>query len=209
MPISALARLRREPTATRLLAIKAMLLRAAGLLTCVEPAHEVLQMRALLKRLPNARPMSAGQWRLFRVRPANHPVRRIMGAAHLVDRYLETGLVAGLAKEMTSGGVQSLLAELTVPPFIGRGRAADVMVNVILPFLHAYTVEQRSAGLRRACLEAYRVAPRLEENEITREMRRLLRTEEQEVSVHNARRQQGLIHLYKGMVRGAPSASSV
>ena len=209
VPISALALLRRELTATRLLAVEAMLLSAAGLLSCVEPAHETLQMRALLKCLPKARPMSVGQWRLFRMRPANHPARRIMGAAHLVDRYLETGLVVGLAKKMTSGGVRSLLAELTVPPFIGRGRAADLMVNVLLPFLHAYAVKQRSAELGRVYLEAYQAAPRLEENEITREMRRLLRTAEQEVSVHNARRQQGLIHFYKGMVRGAPSASSV
>ena len=48
-------------------------------------------------------PLDKNQWRLFRVRPANHPARRLAGAAALVDRYSVTGLVAGLWRAASSG----------------------------------------------------------------------------------------------------------
>ena len=35
--------------------------------------------------------MSAGEWHCFRIRPSNHPLRRIAGAARLLDRFLEPG----------------------------------------------------------------------------------------------------------------------
>ena len=79
MPFSALGALRDEPPSTRLLAIKAMLMSAAGLLSHVDSDAERREMRALLRLLPRSRRLSAGEWRLFRVRPGNHPARRAAG----------------------------------------------------------------------------------------------------------------------------------
>jgi len=48
-------------------------------------------------------PLSAQVWHCFRVRPANHPLRRIAGAARLVARFLHPELVEELRQVAASG----------------------------------------------------------------------------------------------------------
>lgn len=200
VPIASLASMKGEPAATRLLAFKALLIGTAGLLPYASPPEEALQMGRLLKRLPRTKRMSAGQWHLFRVRPANRPVARIYGAAHLVDRHVEVGLVPGLAA-VGDADARTLVNRLVVPPFIGRGRAGDMAVNVLLPFLHAFSGFARSPALSRRAIQLYRSFPKLGDNEITREMRRLLGVRSGAEEVASARRQQGLIQHYRSLVR--------
>ena len=95
---------------------------------------------------------------------------------------------------------------------MGGTRARDMLVNIALPFLRAYATaggasERGRNGLPRGCaeladaaLEAYAAAPKLQENEITREMRRLCGIDGK--ARLNARRQQGLLDLYRRMIRG-------
>ena len=202
LPIAGLLSLRDEPPTTRYLALKALLLHGAGLLGYVEPPEEEPQLRNLLRCLARSRPMSARRWALFRVRPANHPARRIVGAAHLIDRYAATGLVEGLADDVRCGDAGWLVKKrLSAPPFVGRGRAGDMAVNVVLPALHAWAGLRRDSKLRETCLELFRSFPKLSENEITREMRRLLAPRGAAVDAATSRRQQGLMHLYRSQVR--------
>ena len=207
VPICSLSRLRDEPPVTRLLAMEATLLGAAGMLSYLKPsiAEEAQQIKGLHKRLPRSRAMSPKHWQLFRVRPANHPVRRIIGAAYLVDRCMDTGLVRGLEEDVRRGDAVGLTERLTVRPYIGNGRARDLVINAVLPFLHAYSELRRSPALGRRCIEIYHAFPKLEDNEITREMKRLLELEAKATEGSGARRQQGLIHLYKSLAVG-PSA---
>ncbi len=199
MPISSLMRLRREPDSTRLLALKAALISASGLLSFVQPAEEARELRRLRKRLPRIKGMSAKHWNMFRVRPANHPIARLIGAAHLIERVIQAGLVRSLARDIRQGNSTTLTKKLTVLPFIGQSRARDISVNVVLPFMHAHGGIGRSPGLSKRCLEIYDAFPKLNDNEITREMARLLSSEATPISVTGARRQQGLIHLYKSL----------
>ncbi len=55
---------------------------------------------------------------------------------------------------------------------------------------------ERDDGLRVSSLNLFNKFPSLAENEITREMKRLL---PEGVDTRGARRRQGLIHLYKNM----------
>ena len=205
VPMAALRALRGEPGSVRPLAIKAMLVYAAGLLPYVKPAEEAVELRALLGRLPKTKRILPGRWQMFRVRPANHPVRRLSGAAYLVDRYVEAGLVSGLGEDVRRGGVHHLVQQLTVRPFIGVGRAREIAVNVVLPYMHALAGMGRDVALRGRCIELYHAFPKLEDNEITREMRRLLSSPGEGVEIRGARRHQGLIHLYRAM-RGRVAA---
>ena len=75
-----------------------------------------------------------------------------------------------------------------------------MLINIALPFLQAYAVERGSGELADAAQAAYAAAPKLQENEITREVRRLLNIG-RGVKV-TARRQQGMIGLYKDVVQG-------
>ena len=145
-------------------------------------------------------PMERKDWRLFRVRPSNHPAARIVGAAELAARFLERGLIAGLAD--ASRSPSQLAAALSVEGRsdgaapIGAGRARDLAVNAVLPLLHGL-----EGGAESPYLSLYRRFPKLQGNEIVREMAEQLFPEPWRAEVNNARRQQGLLHL-AALLRG-------
>ena len=89
-----------------------------------------------------------------------------------------------------------LVRALSDPPLIGAGRARDMAVNVVLPFMHALAGAMRNGEAAARSLEAYRSFPGLADNDITREMSRLVADRGLTVSTKGARRHQGLAHLY-------------
>ena len=149
--------------------------------------------------------MAAAGWKLFRVRPANHPARRVIGAAHLVDRYIESGLVRGLEEVVRLGEARRIVQQMTVEPYIGRGRARELAVSVVLPFMQAWSGLRGDASLRELCHRLYAGFPKLADNDITREMVRLLSPEGDALEINGARRHQGLIHLYRIMAGRVPA----
>ncbi len=144
--------------------------------------------------------MERKEWHLFRVRPANHPAARIEGAAELVARFLERGLLAGLAD--SAGSPSQLTAALTVDGRgggtapIGSGRAWDLAVNAVLPLLHSL-----DGGTASPYLALYRRFPKLQGNEVAREMADQLLPEAWRTEVNSSQRQQGLLHL-AALLRG-------
>ena len=154
------------------------------------------------------RPLCAEEWHTFRVRPANHPRHRIVGAARLLARGLEPArkgppeeaVVEYLAAVAASGSPAKLTAALTVKAdgakgaaCVGIGRARDIAVNTVLPFCHALA----DSGSESPALALYWKFPKLQDNEITREMADQLLLPEWGRVVATARRQQGLIHLHR------------
>jgi hypothetical protein len=156
----------------------------------------------VLPRVGFGKAMSGREWHCFRVRPANHPRRRIVGAARLVARSLDTGLVNGLTVLAGADHPKDLTVALTIgsqpgggPAYIGQDRARDLAVNVVLPLAHARAVWQDDPYRAQQCLVLYHQWGKLQENEITSEMAaRLLHPSWSKV-VSTARRQQGLLHL--------------
>ncbi len=162
-------------------------------------------------------PLARREWHCFRVRPANHPWRRVAGAAALLARFLEAGLVAGLQQAAESGIPSRLTAALVVGKsdaggrsLIGPGRARDLAVNVVLPFLHALETHALAtaqgegdpeADLDRRYSQCYRRFGLLQDNELLREMRDRLIDPTWEGVIDSARRQQGLLHLHH-LLRG-------
>ena len=158
-----------------------------------------------------ARPVVAREeWKLFRVRPANHPSRRLEGMAALLDRAWEDGLAAWAAALVTEGNVAAVRAGLVVAAdggggaLIGADRASDLAVNVMLPFARAWGNLNRDGGLSAAALALYRAWPPLQENAITEEALRLLGVEGADGKElrRSARRQQGLIRVYRRRLGG-------
>ena len=147
--------------------------------------------------------MEAGRWHLFRVRPGNHPRDRIEGAASLISRHLEEGLVEAMLR-LSTGKRGPLEKGLTVVGDDGRGqalighhRARDLAVNVVLPFVHALAYRRGEVAVAEVCFSLYHGYPKLQENEVTREMRSQLLPPDMAWVVNGARRQQGLIHLQR------------
>ena len=152
--------------------------------------------------------MEPQAWHCFRVRPANHPLRRIFGAAGLGSRFLEPGLVEGLRDAASSGKPALLTSALAVPSgtgsgtaSVGLGRARDLAVNVVLPFIHALAEIRQDSQEAEAYLEIYGRFGKLQDNELTREMSEQLIAPVWQDVVKNARRQQGLLYL-KHLISG-------
>ena len=150
--------------------------------------------------------MSVKEWRLFRVRPSNHPRRRIAGAARILDRFVDLGLAHGLIQ--AAAGPDELTAALTVEAgaggkgsLIGRDRARDLAVNAALPFMHGLAAVGQEPDTAQAALELYSRFPKLQENELTREMAAQLIDPAWAGAASTARRQQGLLHL-AALLRG-------
>ena len=210
------------PHQNRSLAIRCLLLSVAGL-RGEETGAAGEPCSSLGARLAEViRPMNTSAWCFASVRPANQPRRRVAGAATLLARYTESGLLPGLLPMAREETVVALCAALTVgqggTSLIGRSRALDMAINVVLPLLHAWGLSEGDAALAGSCLRLYRGAPRLAENEITREMVTLLGLSPGNAQAHRMRgralalgalRQQGLMHLYQMLLEeGSASKNS-
>jgi hypothetical protein len=80
---------------------------------------------------------------------------------------------------------------------VGRSRAADIVVNIAMPLLLAMSDRQRDEKLREKVLSAYAAFPKLSENQVTRDMAAEALGPRAGKSINGARRQQGLLHLYR------------
>ncbi len=162
--------------------------------------------------------MSPNAWHLFKVRPNNSPICRLVAMSYLILRYRGKGILEGLVslvKEVpASRGYHRLEKGLVVttsdywvshfdfvsgsrtksPTLLGRGRAADIIVNVLLPFTLAWSQFTSQPELGRKAFDLYHHYPRLAVNSVERHMAEQLGLSKG--WVNSAQRQQGLIHIY-------------
>lgn len=150
--------------------------------------------------------ISPGEWQMFRIRPGNSPVRRLVAMSYLLGKYRDTGLEAGITglvrNTVCSGNRRELEAalEVYIPDtgnprkrisLLGKSRAAVIAVNVVLPFLYGIT---RDTELRKRVLECYRNYTKLPGNSLEKHMVMQLGINRREIKT--AAHQQGLIHIY-------------
>ena len=194
----------------QVLLLKALLLGKAGFL----PGDGSGELGRMWDCLGDGETMSSSCWHVFRVRPKNHPARRLVGAAHLLARFMEIGLFEGvlrLVSEASLGMIGHLESGFVVstpaPCFgsecnlIGQGRAREIVINIILPFAFAWAGANLQEDLAERVSALYRSYPKAGENVITRELAVLLMGTGAFELVDSARRQQGLIHLDKTFCR--------
>jgi len=162
--------------------------------------------------------MSPNVWRLFKVRPNNSPVRRIVAMSYLVLRYREKGILEELVNRVREVTVSKnhcilekgllvttkgywanhfdfgLSCKARNPTLLGSRRAADIVVNVLLPFAFAWSQFTSQPKLERKVFDLYCCYPKLAVNSVERHMRDQLGLSSR--LVNSAQRQQGLIHIY-------------
>ena len=176
------------------------------------------QLEGLWAASGHTKAMFQDDWHLFKVRPNNFPLRRIAAMSYLILRYRQRGIVAGVVdmiKELpVSRGYLRLETGFRVtadgywashidfgldsrtdnPTLLGRWRAADIAVNVLLPFTLAWSKLNSQPGVEQKTFELYRRYPRLAANTVERHMMKQLGLNSS--LVNSAQRQQGLIHIY-------------
>lgn len=170
--------------------------------------------------------MARREWRLSGIRPSNSPLRRIAAASHLIHRYLASGWVTPVLESVLSApvshrGLKDIEKGFLVPvdtsdaghrnfgeklwpmppALLGPGRAAEIVVNVVLPFCFARARTTHQHDLEKKALALYRSHPGNGKNGIIKQMlQRIWQTEPTQVA-DAAARQQGLIHLYLNFCR--------
>ena len=211
------ARLAPAPGEERIVLAEALLLGAAGLLPSEQGREPEGRHEARLEALWRASgltPVHSPAPAPPSLRPANHPARRLAGLAQLLARHdlRPEGLAA--AGEALEASPARLIATWTAPAqgywreklapglpatrppgaLIGRGRAIELLVNAVLPWVAALAEaqgESERAAQARACFGRlprpgpYGALAFLETN---------LRVAGRPL---DARRQQGLLTLYK------------
>jgi hypothetical protein len=154
------------------------------------------------------KPMSAGDWSFFRVRPGNHPDRRIAAMGYLLARFREKGLLPGLVsvfegradddlrwlEQALYVGREQGMADGS-PALLGSERAAEIVVNVLLPFMHALGVAGGRRDITAKARRCYGLYPATAGNTLERHMKRQFGLEGGEVGT--ACLQQGLLHIYR------------
>ena len=91
-----------------------------------------------------------------------------------------------------------LVNEKTVT-LVGKERAREIVINVILPVIFAYAAEIEDSLLKNNMLQLYKSYSKVTSNSIIKKMSELLfgTTKITNKFINTAARQQGLIHLYK------------
>jgi len=166
-------------------------------------------------------PIAPLGWRVVGVRPGNGPIRRVAAAATLLTNDRELPLhhrVLGVLGELPPERAPAALRGMVVCPgdaywhahadfgrplsrpsnLIGPDRAADVVVNVLLPWAAAVGHSRREESLVSSAETVYRLHPRLAANEITRHMAWQIAGSADGSAIKTACHQQGLIHVYRG-----------
>ncbi|MBX5491558.1 MAG: DUF2851 family protein [Chloroflexi bacterium] len=195
---------------------QALLLGLAGLLPAQRgqaPARPVeRRWEALWPRLAavvGAPALAAAAWRTAGLRPVSHPARRLEGLGVLLgERPLEALLgdaARALLVEPPRRAARTLAQSLVVPAprapapapaLLGPDRAADIVVNVLLPLLAAWGESLAHAPLAAAARACYLAHPPLSDNERLRHMRRQVLGRDDRALLATACRQQGLLHIY-------------
>lgn len=80
----------------------------------------------------------ASVWHLNRVRPLNHPVRRLASLASLIEQAGDHGLLASFLSEALDDGVSWKQWLGRAQPPIGSSRQEQIIVNVFAPYMAAY-----------------------------------------------------------------------
>jgi len=162
--------------------------------------------------------MSFDAWHRFKVRPENSPLRRMVAMSYLTYRYRKSGILEELVRLVkdapASRGYRHLEEGLLVSTndywanhsdfgpdnrirssaLLGRGRAADIIINVLLPFTFAWSNGTLQSEIGSKIFDLYCHYPRRVTNSLEKHMMAQLGLNNR--LVNSARRQQGLIHIY-------------
>jgi hypothetical protein len=141
--------------------------------------------------LPVPARLSESSWRLARIRPTNHPVRRLRGVAALLQSFVPSPADAAVRIVTESRRPADLRrALMTQDGLIGSGRADEIAISVVLPFVAARVP---SLHLADGLFLSFPAAP---SNRWTRAVWRMLAEAGHDLVPKNAAEHQGMHHLY-------------
>jgi hypothetical protein len=165
--------------------------------------------------------MHPTEWKFFRLRPENFPTLRLAGAARLIPRFNENHFLKTIIQHLKDDSIPSDIkytslqemfivsadgfwethyrfgerAAAQVHTLIGKSRADDIILNVVLPISLLYARIFKEGLLRRRALKLFEECPVSASNTILTTIQIQLVKEKTELD--SAMLQQGALQLYK------------
>lgn len=113
-------------------------------------------------------PMSPPAWNLNRVRPLNHPARRLASMAWLLSVAADDGLLAYFLRMPLDDGASWDQWLASAQPAIGESRRRQIVVNTIAPFVAAYAEATEDSALIDRIGEVWERLPGSVDDDIAR-----------------------------------------
>lgn len=151
------------------------------------------------------------EWKLFRIRPINHPAVRLLQIVDFLYNSLDNSFFykviqlfsfpkAGFDRVKFRQKYYNLIATendfLPENLILGKNRKDVMMINVILPLAILYARNMSFEDFEKAALQVYRQYYGLPENHITREFQQYMTSEQRRQISRKAIYQQGLLEIY-------------
>lgn len=143
-------------------------------------------------------------WQLFRIRPQNHPLKRMIYISDLIWEHLDGDLLKTFvcATETETNlykafsGMWKARAALPdmKPQALGKSVQNNIYLNIFLPVMALW--HQKMSSSADPVYQAYMDFPALQENYITRFMQRYLNPSQIKLAGSRAIYQQGLMDIY-------------
>lgn len=150
------------------------------------------------------------QWNLFRIRPANHPVKRIMQAARVVSALLPAGfldVILHIMEDRADASPQKLVSNIREALFqkpsedkkegtIGTSLLMVFIANVVLPVIYLFAQKMNRDSLMESVRSFYEAFHTPGSNYIVNFMHGYLSPVQQKEAGRKHIYQQGLMNLY-------------
>jgi hypothetical protein len=128
LPLRILLKYRDDPAR-----VKALLLGQAGLLSDLPADGELLsRIHEALARLHGLQPIPLAAWKLGRIRPANHPLQRLL---QFIDLFL--GLEGSFDVLLHAEDISAIRRIFQASSSFGRGAIDHLIINAVVPMLVA------------------------------------------------------------------------
>ena len=188
-----------------------------------------------ISQLTEHAPMDGSDWKFFRLRPQNFPTRRMAALAGFLKRYdperfVQLAAFAAVNFNSPEKFIMALEESLIIrgdsywnrmsrfgkdlprrSALIGKSRARTIVLNVVLPLLGVFAVEESDGALEARVNRIAFIYPPEQDNLILRHIRRFVLpcSPDHPMFSSSAIVQQGMIHLYnrwcsRGEVQNCP-----
>jgi hypothetical protein len=187
--------------------LAAIFLGASGLLRKGSALLPKAELQALLESW-ESQPFFARRldidWQLFRIRPQNHPLKRLLYISPIIHASLSQGIfhhflqqtqdANDLYKAFRAIWQPQTGAGNQLPQSLGNTVQNNIYLNIFLPVLCLW--QRKMARESSSVIDAYRKFPALQPNHITRFMERYLNPSQIKLAQSKAIYQQGLMDIY-------------
>ncbi|MDZ4182945.1 MAG: DUF2851 family protein [Candidatus Cloacimonadaceae bacterium] len=149
-------------------------------------------------------------WQLFRIRPTNHPIYRIIAICGLLLKTTDSGLINYFLNHVQGfspqeghwyRGFSAIFAKNALPgaekfPQPGKSVISNIYLNIFLPVMHLYHEKVADSKTLSRVVEEYQSFAALQDNHITRFMANHANPRLVPLASSKSIYQQGLIEIY-------------